>query len=55
MATLAGTYNSAGSTTLLLSSPYDVFADGSNNLFVADYSNNRIQRFAAGDLLKLAK
>ncbi|CAF1292333.1 unnamed protein product, partial [Rotaria sordida] len=51
MATLAGTYNSAGSTTSLLSSPYDVFVDGNNNVFVADYSNNRIQRFAAGSTI----
>ena len=55
MVTLAGTYTTAGSTTLLLSSPYDVYADGSNNLFVADYSNNRIQRFPAGELLKRAE
>lgn len=55
MVTLAGTYNTAGSSTSLLSSPYNVFVDGNNNVFVADYSNNRIQRFPAGKVLKISK
>ena len=32
----------------MLSSPYDVSFDGYRNMYVADFTNNRIQQFPAG-------
>ena len=46
--TLAGAISTVGSTTTLLSSPYDVTFDGYQNMYVADYNNHRIQKFSSG-------
>ena len=40
----------AGSTSTTLYQPYGVYVDKDLNLYVADYSNNRIQRFRSGQL-----
>ena len=44
----AGGTGTAGSTSNLFSSPYDVTIDIYQNLYVVDYNNHRIQRFPAG-------
>lgn len=46
--TLAGGSSVAGSTATLFSSPYDVTFDSYQYMYVADYNNHRIQRFAPG-------
>ncbi|CAF1562543.1 unnamed protein product, partial [Rotaria magnacalcarata] len=46
--TVAGAISSAGSTSTLLSSPYDVQFDGYGYMYVVDYNNHRIQRFQSG-------
>ncbi|MDR3678719.1 MAG: T9SS type A sorting domain-containing protein [Flavipsychrobacter sp.] len=38
----------SGSADSLLDFPIAVFIDGSGNLFVSDYDNNRVQKFASG-------
>ena len=43
--TIAGVTGVSGSTDLLLSGPYAVTLDSDNNLYVADTSNHRIQKF----------
>ncbi len=45
---VAGTINSAGNSSTKLSIPLGIFVDSTNNLFVADFNNNRIMRFPAG-------
>lgn len=45
---VGGTTGSSGNTTSRLRLPYDIFVDGYGNTYVADYSNNRIQRFSTG-------
>lgn len=45
---VAGISSTAGSASLNLNTPYDVFIDGIFNIFVADYANNRIQKFSSG-------
>lgn len=47
--TVAGT-GSSGSSASMLSFPYGVFVDTNFDLYVADYSNNRIQLFSIGQL-----
>ncbi|CAF4080857.1 unnamed protein product, partial [Adineta steineri] len=46
---VAGT-GTAGSTPSTLNQPNGIFVDNNLNLYVADYSNNRIQKFASGQL-----
>ncbi|CAF4109395.1 unnamed protein product [Adineta steineri] len=46
---VAGT-GTAGSTPSTLNQPNGIFVDNNLNLYVADYSNNRIQEFALGQL-----
>lgn len=48
--TLAGTYSNADNTTWLLNTPYDIFVDNYDNLYVADTNNNRILRFSSGKI-----
>ena len=38
----------SGSDASHLNTPYSVYVDGSNNVYVADYNNNRIQKWAPG-------
>jgi hypothetical protein len=45
---VAGTTSSASTALTRLDSPIDVTFDGNGYLFVADYGNNRIQRFSPG-------
>ena len=40
----------AGSATNMLYNPYGIFVDIDLNLYVADFGNNRIQRFRSGQL-----
>lgn len=51
---IAGGTGFSGSTQYLLSSPYDVTVDMYGYVFVADYANNRIQRFPPGIFLKIS-
>ncbi|CAF1501792.1 unnamed protein product [Adineta ricciae] len=47
--TVAGSSTgSAGGTAALLSDPYGVYVDSAGNVYVADYNNNRIQKWAPG-------
>ncbi|CAF3964398.1 unnamed protein product, partial [Adineta steineri] len=46
---VAGT-GSAGSTSVTLNTPWGIFVDNNLNLYVADTNNNRIQKFASGQL-----
>jgi hypothetical protein len=39
---------SSGSASNMLNTPYSVFVDNDFNVFVADYGNNRIQKFLSG-------
>lgn len=39
---------SAGSSASQFSSPNDAFVDGNFNIYIADYGNNRIQRYRSG-------
>jgi sugar lactone lactonase YvrE len=45
---IAGVTSSAGSSATLLYNPMGIFYDANNTLFVADSSNNRIQKFVNG-------
>lgn len=45
---IAGGTSFAGSASHLFSSPYDVTVDVYGNVYVADFNNNRIQRFPPG-------
>ncbi|CAF3948269.1 unnamed protein product, partial [Adineta steineri] len=47
--TVAGT-GTAGATSTTLNLPCDIFVDNNLNLYVADTANNRIQKFASGQL-----
>ncbi|CAF1438157.1 unnamed protein product, partial [Adineta steineri] len=47
---VAGVSNTAGSTSTTLNSPCGIFVDKYLNLYVADYANSRIQKFASGQL-----
>ncbi|CAF1293135.1 unnamed protein product [Adineta steineri] len=47
--TVAGT-GTVGATSTTLNSPSGIFVDNNLNLYVADNSNNRIQKFASGQL-----
>ncbi|CAF1031063.1 unnamed protein product [Adineta steineri] len=46
---VAGTGN-AGSTSSMLNGPYGIYVNTNFDLYVADYSNNRIQLFQSGQL-----
>ena len=50
----AGTSGTAGSTAAFLNTPMDVFVDGNQNIFVADFINSRIQRFPPGSMIFLS-
>lgn len=39
----------AGTTSDKLNYPYNILIDSSNSLYIADYSNNRIQKFTTGN------
>ena len=45
--------STAGSTSTLLYYPYDLDFDGFGYMYVVDYYNHRIQRFAPGNHLSL--
>lgn len=45
---VAGPTSTAGTSAIFLNNPYDVFIDGNFNIYVADYTNNRIQKFLPG-------
>ncbi|CAF4062440.1 unnamed protein product [Adineta steineri] len=47
---VAGISNTAGSTSTTLNGPVGIFVDNYLNLYVADYANSRIQKFASGQL-----
>jgi len=46
--TVAGVSGYAGSDSGHLYYPYDVYLDGAGNIYVADYYNNRVQKWAPG-------
>lgn len=48
--TVAGVTFSPSTSNTNLYSPYAVVVDASNTIYVADYSNNRVQRFLSGSL-----
>ena len=48
LTTIVAGIGCAGSTSYMLSSPYGIFVDTNLDLYVADYGNNRIQLFKAG-------
>lgn len=45
---VAGATSNAGLTSTLLYNPYDIIFDGYGFYYVADFTNNRIQRFRPG-------
>lgn len=47
----AGATSAAGTTSTLLYNPYDVAFDGYQNMYVVDYTNNRIQKFPSGSFI----
>ncbi|CAF1454089.1 unnamed protein product [Adineta steineri] len=47
---VAGVSNTAGSTSTTLNGPMGIFVDNYLNLYVADFENGRIQKFASGQL-----
>ena len=47
---IAGTTSSYGSTSTKLYNPMDVSFDANGTFYVADYSNDRIQRFPSGSI-----
>ncbi|CAF3390623.1 unnamed protein product [Rotaria socialis] len=47
--TIAGSSGTSGSSSTLLNIPKDVFVDSSENIYVADSGNHRIQFFASGN------
>ena len=50
----AGSTANAGTTSTLLYNPYDIGFDGYNNMYVADTSNHRIQRYLNGKRIDLS-
>ncbi|CAF4496451.1 unnamed protein product, partial [Rotaria sp. Silwood2] len=46
--TVAGIGSSSGSTSDKLNTPIDLAVDFSNTLYIADFNNNRIQRWLIG-------
>ena len=47
--TVAGSAaGSSGSTASLLHSPDGIFVDGTGNMYIGDYANNRVQKWASG-------
>ena len=46
--TVAGISGSPGSTDNQLNSPFDIFLDYANNLYIADRGNHRIQKYLFG-------
>jgi sugar lactone lactonase YvrE len=44
--TVLGT-GSSGSSSILLNNPYNLVIDSSGSFYVADYGNNRVQKFTA--------
>ncbi|CAF1369391.1 unnamed protein product [Adineta ricciae] len=48
--TVAGKSNVSGSTSTTLNNPCGIFVDLYLNLYVADFLNNRIQKFSSGQL-----
>ena len=46
--TVASGVNQLGGTTLSVSSKYDVFVDAVGNIYVADFYNHRVQKWAPG-------
>jgi len=47
---IAGVVDSAGSAANQLYYPYGIFVDTNFNLYIADSTNNRIQKYAPGDI-----
>ncbi|CAF0946979.1 unnamed protein product [Adineta steineri] len=47
---IVGGTGTAGSTSVTLHNPWGIFVDSNLNLYVADYSNDRIQKFSSGQL-----
>lgn len=45
---VSGSTSNCASTNTLLCNPYDIDFDGYRNMYVVDYSNHRIQRYASG-------
>lgn len=45
---VAGTLQSAGSSSTKLSSPYDVYVDRKGNMYVSEFSNHRVQKYFNG-------
>jgi len=46
--TVAGISGSPGKTNIRLSFPFGIMMDYANNLYVADYSNHRVQKYLFG-------
>jgi hypothetical protein len=46
--TVAGITGSPGKTNNQLNFPFDIMLDYANNLYIADYSNHRIQKYLFG-------
>jgi sugar lactone lactonase YvrE len=46
--TVASGVNQLGGSTLSVSSKYDVFVDGVGNIYVADFYNHRVEKWATG-------
>ncbi len=46
--TVTGAISNPGTTSTLLYNPYGVTFDGYGYMYVADWSNNRIQQFMRG-------
>ncbi|CAF2697913.1 unnamed protein product [Rotaria sp. Silwood2] len=47
----AGATSAPGNTATLINSPYDIAFDGYDNMYVADFNNNRIQKFPYGSFV----
>lgn len=45
-----GTASIAGTSSNYLNTPMDIFVDGNKDIYVADYANNRVQKFPPGYL-----
>lgn len=45
---VAGTTGTTGSTAAYLNTPMDVYVDGYQNIYVADFINSRIQKYTPG-------
>lgn len=46
---IAGSPSNAGSSSVLLNYPYNMYFDGYQNLYVVDTNNHRIQFFSKGN------